>query len=145
MINFLKRMISRNPQKLLLVLLLSIFIVFDIQIPEQVAQLIDSILGKIIVIVIALSLLNIHPLVGVLGLVAAYVLIERSTTSTGTGPMKKYNPSEKKKAQEMTAMNQFPMTVEEEVIQNMLPVTSPDIIPPEYKPTQEELHNASKV
>jgi hypothetical protein len=145
MISFLKRMISRNPQKISLVLLLSIFIVFDIQIPVTVAQLIDSILGKIGVIAIALSLLNVHPLVGILGLVAAYVLIERSSTSTGVGPMKKYNPSEEKKAHEMTAMNHFPMTVEEEVIQNMLPVTSPDIIPPEYKPTQENLHNASKV
>ena len=145
MISFLKSMISRNPQKLMLVLLLSIFIVFDIQIPETVAQMIDSVLGKIVVIVVALSLLNVHPLVGVLGLVAAYVLIERSATSTGTGPMKKYNPSEKKKVREMTVMNQFPMTVEEEVIQNMLPVTSPDIIPPEYKPTQEDLHNASKI
>lgn len=145
MISFLKSSIPRNPQKSMLVLLMSIFIVFDIQIPNSVAQLIDSVLGKIVVIMAALSLLKVHPLVGVLGLVAAYVLIERSTTSTGTGPIQKYNPSEKKRAQEMTSMNQFPMTVEEEIIQNMLPVTSPDIIPPEYKPTQEDLHNASKV
>ena len=93
----------------------------------------------------SLSLLKIHPLVGILGLIAYYVLIERISNSTGTGPMQLYNPSEQKKFNEMTALNQFPFTVEEEIIQKMLPMTAPPLLPPEFKPTQEKLHNASKI
>jgi hypothetical protein len=59
--------------------------------------------------------------------------------------MQLYNPSEKKKYSEMNALNHFPFTVEEEIIQKMLPMTGPPLMPPEFKPTQEKLHNASMV
>ena len=145
MISYLNKMMSKKPQVFLLIVLLTIFITLDVQVPLVVAELMDNVLGKIAIIVASLSLLKVHPLVGVLGLVAGYVLIERISTSTGTGPMELYTPSETKKLKQMTALNQFPYTVEEEVIQNMLPMTPPPLTPPEYKPTQESLHSASKV
>tara|TARA_A100001015_G_scaffold194430_1_gene216720 strand:- start:1281 stop:1718 length:438 start_codon:yes stop_codon:yes gene_type:complete len=145
MISYLNKMMSKKPQVFLLIVLLTIFITLEVQVPLVVAELMDNVLGKIAIIVASLSLLKVHPLVGVLGLVAGYVLIERISTSTGSGPMELYTPSETKKFKQMTALNQFPYTVEEEVIQNMLPMTPPPLIPPEYKPTQESLHSASKV
>jgi hypothetical protein len=42
-------------------------------------------------------------------------------------------------------MNQFPLTVEEEVIGKMLPRTNPDLQAPDYKPTLNNLHNATKL
>ena len=122
MISYLKNMMSKKPQNFALIVLLVIFIVFNIEVPFFVAELMDNVLGKILIIVTSLSLLKIHPLVGILGLVAGYVLIERISNSTGTGPMMLYNPSEKKMG-EMTALNQFPVTVEEEIIQKMIPMT----------------------
>ena len=106
MINYLKQMMSKKPQNFLLVVLLSIFIIFNIEVPFFIAELLDNVLGKILVILTSLSLLKIHPLIGILGLVAGYVLIERISNSTGTGPMQLYNPSEKKYS-EMNALNHF--------------------------------------
>lgn len=145
MISYLKNMMSKKPQNFALIVLLVIFIVFNIEVPFFVAELMDNVLGKILIIVTSLSLLKIHPLVGILGLVAGYVLIERISNSTGTGPMMLYNPSEKKKMGEMTALNQFPVTVEEEIIQKMIPMTGPPLTPPEFKPTQDSLHGAVTV
>lgn len=145
MINYLKKMITRKPQNFVLIVLLSIFICFDIEIPSVLSNLLDNVLGKIVIVVASLSLLTIHPLIGILGLIAGYVLIERISTSTGTGPMKLYNPTESKKFNEMKKFNQFPYTVEEEVINNMLPMTPPPLAPPEFKPKQEKTHAASKV
>ena len=39
-------------------------------------------------------------------------------------------------------MNQFPITVEEEVISKMLPVVSGDYSEPSYKPVLGDVHNA---
>ena len=76
-----------------------------------------------------------NTLLGVIGLVAAYVLIQRSADTTGTQAEKDYLPSEAKKKAVLSAMNQFPVTVEEEVIAKMLPMNNPlDLSEAEFKP-----------
>ena len=142
---FLKTLnINRNSA--VLAVLLSIFIIFNIQVPHLVANLIDTLLGRVVVIVGSLSLLFAHPVLGVLGIVAAYELIRRSENTTGTGPAKQYLPSEAKKSAELSALNQFPVTVEEEVIAKMLPQTSQQLLPPSsFKPVLDPLHEAAKI
>ena len=52
-------------------------------------------------------------------------------------------PTEKKKTSHLSAMNQFPVTVEEEVIGKMLPSTNKrDLTPPEFKPVLDDNHDA---
>ena len=86
-----------------------------------------------------------NTLLGVIGLVAAYVLIQRSENTTGTQAEKDYLPSEAKKKAVLSAMNQFPMTVEEEVIAKMLPMNNQvDLSQPEFKPVLGDTHNAVK-
>ena len=85
-----------------------------------------------------------HPVVGAIGLVAAYQLILRSQ---GQQSMAVYVPSEAKKSRVLTAMNQFPTTIEEQVIANQIPyvfkLTAPGNMP--YKGVQDKLHGAAKV
>jgi hypothetical protein len=134
----------KDKHHLVLTALLSIFILFDIKIPLVLADLVDNPIGKIVVAVLALCLLSINALAGVVGLIAAYVLIQRSGDATGTIATQNYLPNEEKKSTHLSAMNQFPVTVEEEVISKMLPSTNQrDLTPPEFKPVLDDNHDAA--
>ena len=112
--------------------------------PGVIGEMVDTMLGKIVVVMVALSLFGAHPVVGAIGLVAAYQLILRSQ---GQQSMAVYVPSEAKKSRVLTAMNQFPTTIEEQVIANQIPyvfkLTAPGNMP--YKGVQDKLHGAAKV
>ena len=145
MTDYLK-MANLNKNSAVLAALMSIFVVFNIHVPHILAQLIDTLLGRVAVIIGALSLLFTHPVLGVLGVVVAYELIRRSENTTGSGPAKKYLPSEAKKSKELNALNQFEVSVEEEIIAKMLPRASPNLISKaSYKPVLNSLHEAAKI
>ena len=136
--------LMKDKHHLILTLLLSIFILFDIKVPLVLAELVDNPIGKIVVAVLSLCLLSTNALAGVIGLIAAYILIQRSADSTGTAAEKIYLPSEAKKSNHLSAMNQFPVTVEEEVISKMLPSTNTrDLTTPEFKPVLDDNHEAA--
>ena len=138
--------VMKSKHHLVLTILLCVFIVFDIQVPDALANMVDNPIGKVAVAALALCLLSMNTLLGVIGLVAAYVLIQRSADSTtGTQAEKDYLPSEAKKKAVLSAMNQFPMTVEEEVIAKMLPMNNQvDLSEAEFKPVLGDTHNADK-
>jgi len=139
---FLKSL-TRDKHSLILSLLLSCFIIFDIEVPLVVAEIIDNPIGKIGVAALALCILSQNTLVGVMCIVAAYVLIQRSEGKTGSYGERNFLPSEKKKLRHMNAMNQFPSTLEEEVINTMLPMNrNVDLTSPEYKPVLADNHDA---
>lgn len=137
--------VMKSNHHLVLTILLCVFIVFDIQVPGALANMIDNPIGKISVAALSLCLLSMNTLLGVIGLVAAYVLIQRSANTTGTQAEKDYLPSEAKKKAVLSAMNQFPVTVEEEVIARMLPMNNQvDLSESEFKPVLGDTHNADK-
>ena len=137
--------VMKSKHHLVLTILLCVFIVFDIQVPDALSNMVDNPIGKIAVAALALCLLSMNTLVGGSGLVAAYVLIQRSADTTGTQAEKDYVPSEAKKSAVLSAMNQFPMTVEEEVISKMLPMANQvDLSEAEFNPVLGDTHNADK-
>ena len=137
----------KNKHHVLLSILFVVFIVSDIQIPEGVAVVLDSIVGKAFVCIVALSLLSVSPIVGVLALITAYELIRRSSNKSGNNSIYKYAPSTHKRDKELLLLQEQPYTVEEEVIAYMLPRTSGDTIDKksEFKPVQNNLHSAAKL
>ena len=140
---FLKSLM-KDKHHLVLTALLSVFILFDIKVPLVLADLVDNPIGKIVVAVLSLCLLSVNALAGVVGLIAAYVLIQRSGDATGSIATQNYLPNEEKKSTHLSAMNQFPVTVEEEVISKMLPSTNQrDLTPPEFKPVLCDNHDAA--
>lgn len=130
-----------------LAVVLAIFIVMDIKIPSNVASLVDTIVGKTLVIMAGLSLMVVNPLVGILGAIAAYELVRRSSSSSNLfGSLSEFVPSEDKKHHEMQVYQNNNITVEEEIIANMLPRTATDALDnAKYKPIQDKLHAASKI
>jgi hypothetical protein len=138
----LLKMVPNNPTYLVLSALMVVFIVMDISPPTNVCMLVDTIVGKAVVIMIALSLFSLDMLMGTVGIVAAYIFIMRCSKKE---EIMTFSPSEVKKTKQLSAMNQYPLTVEEEIIGKMLPRTNPDLQTPDYKPTLNNLHNATKL
>tara|TARA_Y100000816_G_C26082300_1_gene570590 strand:+ start:1443 stop:1880 length:438 start_codon:yes stop_codon:yes gene_type:complete len=142
----LLKMLPKSNHHMVLTVLLSFFIIFNIHIPLAVSQILDNPLAKGLIAVGALSLLSVNKVMGAVAIVAAYVLIQRIAEKTGTIYLKRHVPSETKKYVDMQGFNDVEMTVEEEIINKMLPLTSKDdVFPPGYKPTQEDLHDAAKL
>lgn len=132
-------------------LLLCLFIVFPISIPAELAKLVDTVMGKIVIAIIVMNLFISHPLVGSIGVVAAYELLRRSTNHSHQyiGIHKKHIPSEKQKTGHLTKFNQFPVTVEEIVINNKIPYSfntnaSSHVTAP-FKPFEEDTYSAEKI
>ena len=138
------KIMKKDTHHYVLAALLIIFIVSDVKVPGVIGELVDTIVGKIVVVMVALSLFGAHPVVGAIGLVAAYQLIMRSQ---GLHASSVYIPSEAKKSRVLSAVNQFPTTVEEEIIANQIPYvfkkTAAGNVP--YKGIQNKLHGAAKI
>ena len=100
--------------EMLLTVPIILYIVLNVPTPDVIASYVDTPLGNIAVVLIALSFFtHSHAVVGVLGLFAAYVLIRRSSSSSA---IEAYVPSERRKSEELSALNQFPVTLEEQMV-----------------------------
>jgi hypothetical protein len=111
--------------EMLLTVLIILYIVLNVPTPDVIAPYVDTPLGNIAVVLVALSLFtHSHAVVGVLGLFAAYVLIRRSSSSS---PIEAYVPSEKRKSEELSALNQFPVTLEEQMVALRAPLADTEV------------------
>lgn len=132
--------------ELVLSLLFIIYIIFGYKTPALLAKAIDNIFGKVIVVIIAILLFaKCHPILGVLGFIVAYVLIKRSEIKTGTYGIENYMPTEEKKASNLSFYNQFPYTLEEEMVSKMAPIEHTVSGKPSYSPVLENNHDASPI
>lgn len=120
----------------ILAILFIIYLIMGYPIPETLASMIDTMYGKIIVYTIALILLvSVNPVVGVLGLFVAFDLIRRSAVTTGTAALASFGSTEKNKMTDLTAFNQFPYTLEQEMVK-LRTVNRNELfeLPASYKP-----------
>ena len=125
--------------------LLILFIVFEVNIPLDLANVIDTIVGKTVIILVIFSLLTYNKLVGVLAIVAGYLLVMRSMNISGKTNMK-YLETETKKYSKMKKFNiKNKTSVEEDVINNMLPLTNKRNVETLFKPIQGNLYSAKKL
>jgi len=138
--------LMREKHHSLLAILLVLFIIIDVKIPFQIANLIDTIVGKTVVIIIIFALLTFNKIVGVLAIVAGYMLVMRSMNMTGNKNLK-FLDTERSKFKKMTSMNvQNTTSVEEDVINNMLPrVANESTDTSFFKPIQGNLYDAEKI
>lgn len=140
---------KENAGQLMLAIVFIIYLIMGYQTPEPLASAVDTLWGKVIVAVIALSLFAIsNPIVGVLGLLVAFDLIRRSGLATGNTALGRYVPSEVQKFGQLTAFNQFPYTLEQEVVAKMTPpVSRADLInsPATFKPMLDRGYDAAPV
>ena len=93
------KMMGNKQHHYILAILLAIYILFDMDVPDQVKEMVDSPFGKVVVAVLVISLVYVNPMVGALGIIAAFVLLNKSTDMTG--PVHRHISSEVKKTQHM--------------------------------------------
>jgi len=132
--------------KTLLIILLIAYIIFDIQSPDFVKQLLQSLFGKLLLFILSISLFTQGALVGSLAFVAAYLLLVRSSSIIQLNT-DEFIPDQKKKEKffRSTLNNHFPKTLEQEMIKNMIPlVSSEPIIDSQFAPTKTTTHDAAK-
>jgi hypothetical protein len=139
---------KENIAELALFILFIIYLIMGYKIPQTFAVLIDSIIGKVIILIIVIYLfMYSNPILAVLSLFVAFDLIRRSSISTGSDALNKYMPSEEKKDSQFSAYNQFPYTLEQQVIKKMAPIkhSGASISKSAYKPTLNNLYDASPI
>ena len=132
----------------LLTLLFIIYLLMGYKTPEPVANLVDTMVGKAVVFVVVVCLfVYTNPILAVLGLFVAFDLIRRSSAATGIDALKKYAPSEEKKSSQFTAFNQFPYTLEQEIVKKMAPIiqTSSTATKASYVPMLDNIYDATSL
>ena len=125
----------------ILIALLAIFLVIGNPIPEPFHSLIDTQLGVVVVIIIAISLFAFSPVLGVVGLLVAYQIIRK----TGTFAIGMYMPSEDKKWKTSEKdYNRDSDNLEHDVIRNMAPTVKPDLMVStgDFLPSLDDTHDA---
>ena len=145
----LKGIFKKQPMsELILTVLLIVYLIIGYNTPEPIAIIIDSLAGKIgMFIIVVYMFLNSHPVLAILALFVAFDLLKRSSDITGIDALQKYSPSEDKKSSQYSAFNQFPYTLEQEIVKKMAPLirSGTSITEPSYKPKMDDLHDAHQI
>ena len=136
---------KKHMPEIVLASLFVLYLVMGYQMPEGVATIVDSTIGKIVVVVVTLMLFAYSkPILGVLALLVAYQLIRSSAVKTGMAGLEEYYPTETKKWSPFTPTNQFPYTLEQEMVKSMTTQKfNTDYVKMPFSPTLDDTHDAS--
>lgn len=138
-------LLKGKTQRNVLLVLLAIFIIIDVKIPKGVADLANTLIGKIVIIMVSISLVKVDPILGVFGLLAAYTFIQR-IGGNHTAAEKRYVPSEDDKLRAMNSMNKRETTLEEMAVHKMKSMNKPNVfINADYKPILDMIHDAARI
>jgi hypothetical protein len=132
--------------ELVLVVLFIIYLIMGLKTPEPVAGMVDTLVGKIAIFITIIYLfMHANPILAVLALFVGFDLIRRSSMATGIDALQRFAPSEEKKSSQFTAFNQFPYTLEQEVVSKMAPImkSGSSLSQASYKPLLDNLYDAS--
>ena len=132
---------------ILITVLLLLYLIFDVDTPLDLAKYIDTTLGNVVVVLLSLSLVYTgNVFIGVLAIVSAYELIQRSKKTTGSLYLNQIHNAEVIKKDLLDNYNQFPDTLEEEVVNKMAPLinTSSNNVSM-FQPVLNDLHDATEL
>lgn len=112
------KMFKLNSQEALLGGLFLVYFILGNPVPEALGEfLAGGLAGKAVLLVaVALLFMTATPLIGVMGLLVAIDLVRKSGDSTGSVAASMFLPSEEKKASTLNSFNQFPYTLEQEMV-----------------------------
>jgi len=146
--SFSELMQKQNKNQLILVILFIIYLVMVYPTPQPIASIVDTIFGKVVLIALVVYMfMNTNTILAVLAVFVVFDLIRRSSIATGSDGLVKYMPCEDKKSSQFSAFNQFPYTLEQEVVANMAPLVQSgmSLTKASFKPKLNDLHDASPV
>lgn len=124
-----------------------IYMLFDIELPSTLSNMVDTLTGNIVVALLALSVfVYTNPILGILALVVGWLLIKRSSRDTGSYALKHYLPSEKAKEGAFEKYNEHPVTLEQEMVEKMAPLVDGEPSSElDYKPVLDKDHDAAPI
>jgi hypothetical protein len=122
-----------------------LYLVLGFYMPEPLAYAIDTLTGKIVIILCALSLFAYsNSVLAVLGVLVAYKMIITATKITGLGALELYEPTEERKWVGFPQIHKFAYTLEQEMVKKMAPLVKPDSAgKATYKPSLVDQHDAA--
>jgi hypothetical protein len=132
----------------ILIVLMIVYLILGFKTPDLIATMIDNLVGKVVIIFIVIYLfMYSNPILAVLAALVAFDLMRRSNDATGLGALQAYAPTEQKKMSQFTAFNQFPYTLEQEVVAKMAPIvrSGSSLTSASYKPVLDNLYDASPI
>jgi hypothetical protein len=137
---FKKETLAQN----ILIGLFVIFLALGKPVPHEMSRFIETPIGTVLVIAVALSLFAYsNPILAILGIFVAFEMIRR----TGTFESYLYVPSEANKWNNVKDITKVEYTLEQEVIKHMAPIIEPRLMPSfdesAFKPIMDYSHNAA--
>jgi len=146
--DFVKTLQSLSKLEIALLIVFILFVVLPIQVPEFLAEMVDSSLGMLTVFIVTVYLFfNVNPIIAIVYVFVAYELLRRSSQKSGRVVIAKYTPTQAKKDAQMKAMNPpIIETLEEEVVQKMAPIGHSDpsiFVATTFKPVADKTNSAS--
>jgi len=137
---------KEHRSQLILTIILIAYLILGLQTPQPIAFLVNNMVGKLVIILIVIYMfLHMNPILAVISLVAAFDLIRRSSNTVYNDLLQTYIPSEENKMGQFTAFNQFPYTLEQEVVKKMAPILQSGSVmnKASYQPLLDNLYDAS--
>jgi hypothetical protein len=136
---------KKNVSQVILTILFIFYLITDKKLPVPIANLVDTPFGKIMVIVISLSLFAFaNPLLAILGIVVAYFVIQNASMQTGTYGLEEYAQTESKKWSSYEPRYQHNYTLEEEIVKERASTRfNTSFIKTPWKPVLDDIHDAS--
>ena len=123
--------------------LLLVYILSNMRMPHKVSELVSSLVGKMVVLLLGLYLfMHLKNALGFLCLVACVELVRRSMEATApiVGYVRPGDAQDKRKNEKKV----FKRTLEEEVVSHMVPlVKAPENLLSNYKPVLNDTHQAT--
>lgn len=132
-------------------LYVAFLITYKMKIPSQVSNLVDSVYGNVLVILVfGVLYMQFTPMVGIVGLLVAYELIRRSTNSVVVKEVVRETQSEQQKISDMKEMNKDqqvnnPPTLEEETVEKVKDFAVSKANASNVEPLLHDLHNATNL
>ena len=137
---------KEHRSQLILTIILIVYLILGLQTPQPIAFLVNNMVGKLVIFLIVIYMfLHMNPILAVISLVVAFDLIRRSSNTVYNNLLQTYIPSEENKMGQFTAFNQFPYTLEQEVVKKMAPIVQSGSVmnKASYNPLLDNLHDAS--
>ena len=151
--NIVKALKKQEPAEIVLGILMIIFLLMGYKIPRSISYVIDSFIGKIVMLLIVVYMfMYTNPILAILAVFVVFNIMMNDyntnyNTNFSTSQAIQYAPSEETKKSQFTAHNQFPYTLEQEMVKKMAPIVKPgsSINKAKYKPLLENTYDASHV
>jgi hypothetical protein len=147
--NIVKALKKQEPSEVVLGILMIIFLLMGYKMPSSISYVVDSFIGKfVMLLIVSYMFVYTNPILAVLALLVVFSIIMNDKTMNFTTIRKiKQAPSEENKASQLTKFNQFPYTLEQEMVKKMAPIVKPgsSINKAAYKPLLANTYDASPV